>query len=77
MFGSDFNIDEVVICLINSRTSLVVGGEYKVRDIDRSDGQIFIDINGDKGWYEAGWYESDRFISKNDFRNLTINQILK
>lgn len=70
----EFKAGEIVICIINSRASLTVGKEYKIKEVYNYNGNISLCIVSDNGYeYE---YEDIRFIPKSDFRNKIINQII-
>lgn len=80
-----FKKGQTVICIINSRATLTVGAEYSIIDVYESseveseDKDIFkgqtLVIENDTG--ESIWYESLRFMDKNEFRNYKINEVLK
>lgn len=62
---------DVVVCIINSRSSLTVGNKYKVL----SNSQNFIYIANDNG-YEL-YYNISRFIPVGVYREHFINSIIK
>jgi nicotinamide riboside kinase len=70
-----FKQGQIVICIINSRATLTIGKEYKIKGvmIDENDMDLVID-NDDNVEY---WYDSERFMAKDEFRDITLNQILK
>ncbi len=68
-----FKVGESVICIINSRASLTVGKEYKVKRV-YNDYDVSLSIDNDYG-YEID-YDQMRFLSKDIFRNKIINQII-
>jgi len=70
-----FKEGQIVICIINSRATLTIGKEYKIKGvmIDEDYTDLVID-NDDNIEY---WYDSDRFMTKDEFRDITLNQILK
>jgi hypothetical protein len=70
-----FKEGQIVICIINSRATLTIGKEYKIKGmmIDEDYMDLVID-NDDNIEY---WYDSDRFMTKDEFRDITLNQILK
>ena len=68
-----FKKGDTAICVINSRASLSVGKEYKVIEVDTD--YVDLVIINDKG--EDVWYDQMRFITKDEFRNHTLNEILK
>jgi hypothetical protein len=73
-----FKKGDSVICLINSKSHLTVGKEYKIIDIVESDlsgwDEISLIIENDIG--EIQWYNDIRFIHKQDFRTHLINDII-
>jgi hypothetical protein len=70
-----FRKGETVVCVINSRASLTVGKEYLVKNVYSDDGISDLVLDNDNG--HEYWYDSFRFISKSDFREFKINEILK
>jgi hypothetical protein len=73
-----FKIGDGVICLINSKSRLTVGKEYKVMDImdsllEKWDDYSVIVVN-DFG--ELQWYNDVRFVLKEEFRTHLINDII-
>lgn len=70
-----FRLGEYVICILNNRSNLTVGKEYKIKSIDVIDDDFWIAVDNDRGW--ATDYHNTRFISKSDFRNHLIKEILK
>jgi len=70
-----FKEGQIVICIINSRATLTIGKEYKIKEvmIDEDYTDLVID-NDDNIEY---WYDSERFMTKDEFRDITLNQILK
>jgi hypothetical protein len=73
-----FKEGQIVICIINSRATLTIGKEYKIKGmmegmIDEDYMDLVID-NDDNIEY---WYDSERFMTKDEFRDITLNQILK
>jgi hypothetical protein len=77
MIETKFKRGEAVICIINSRASLTIGKEYVIIGVIDEYGEDNIDliINNDKNTEE--WYRSERFMTKDEFRNITLKQILK
>jgi hypothetical protein len=73
-----FNKGEVIVCVINSRATLTVGKEYTVIDVwnDPDDGNYSdVTVNNDDN--QSTTYDSFRFISKSDFREHKINELIK
>lgn len=70
-----FKKGDTAICVINSRASLTVGKEYKVVEVYIDTDYVDLVIINDKG--ENAWYDQMRFITKDEFRNHTLNEILK
>jgi hypothetical protein len=71
-----FNKGDIVVCIINSRATLTVGKEYKIKDTYIEDGNLVdIIIDNDNG--HEYWYDKIRFIPKSEFRDHIINDILK
>lgn len=70
-----FKQGDIAICVINSRASLTVGKEYLVKNIYADDDYIDLVIDNDNG--DENWYTQCRFITKDEFRNHTLNEILK
>ena len=70
-----FKRGHTVICIINSRSYLTVGKEYTIKDILDGVGSIELLIENDKN--SEYWYTPDRFMTKDKYREITINQILK
>ena len=68
-----FQKGEIVVCIINSRASLTVGKEYTVYgQDDRYDEVLILNDNGYKSHYN-----DMRFISKTEFREYIIEQIIQ
>ena len=70
-----FKRGDTAVCVINSRASLTVGKEYKVIEVYIDTDYVDLVIINDKG--EDVWYDQMRFITKDEFRNHTLNEILK
>jgi hypothetical protein len=70
-----FKEGQVVICVINSRATLTIGKEYKIKGvwIDEDYMDLVIDNDDNIEYY----YDSERFMSKDEFRDITLSQILK
>jgi len=70
-----FKEGQVVICVINSRTTLTIGKEYKIKRVMID--EDFMDLVIDNDNNIEYWYDSERFMSKDEFRDITLSQILK
>jgi len=68
---NNFTEGEIVICVLNNRSLLTVGKEYKV---EWSSG-IWVEIKNDEG--DETTYHFSRFLDKSEWRNFAINQILE
>lgn len=77
MIETKFKKGDTVVCIINSRAFLTVGKEYLINGVIDDYGENHIDliINNDKNIEE--YYRHDRFMTKSEFRDITIKQILK
>lgn len=64
-----FEKGEIVVCILNNRSTLTVGKEYKVTHCD-----YYVEVINDYG--EPCGYTTERFVAKNTFRNLKLAQIL-
>ena len=75
-----FKEGQIVICIINSRATLTIGKEYKIKgmmiDEDYRD-EDYMDLVIDNDDNIEYWYDSERFMTKDEFRDITLNQILK
>ena len=83
---SRFKKGDTAICVINSRATLTVGKEYKVKEVYtdtdyrayeevKSSLRIDLVIDNDRG--VEYWYDQIRFITKDEFRNHKLNEIIK
>ena len=63
-----FKEGDIVICIINSRATLTIGKEYKVKRLYVDDDYTDLILDNDKG--EETWYDSMRFIPKDEFRKI-------
>ena len=80
-----FKKGEIVVCVINSRATLTIGKEYLIKDVffyddysdDHDNEKTYCDLtlNNDNGVEHR--YDSFRFMSKSNFREFKINEILK
>lgn len=70
-----FKEGQIVICVINSRASLTIGKEYKIKSVMVDEDYMDLVLNNDDNL--EYWYDSERFMSKDEFRDITLNQILK
>lgn len=71
-----FKKGDIAVCVINSRATLTIGKEYVVKDVYEGEGS-FIDLIIDNDDGNEYWYDQIRFITKDEFRNHTLNEILK
>ena len=72
MANRKFEKDEVVICVINGKSSLTLFHDYKVEDATHSDEILITNDEGD-----SFYYNDIRFMKKSDMREIKINKILK
>lgn len=70
MINGKLEKGEIVVCVINGKSSLTLFKEYKIKD--HSYGEILI-LNDN---LEEFYYNTIRFIRKSDFREIKINKIL-
>jgi hypothetical protein len=71
----NYSIGTAVVCVLNNRATLTIGKEYIVEAVQSYNDEHTLWIkNDDNIHYE---YEAYRFIPKSEFRQHTINQILK
>jgi citrate lyase synthetase len=72
---SDYQKGSPVVCILNNRATLTVGKEYIIEDVEIYGDEISLWLkNDDTNHYS---YEAYRFVPKSNFRQYTIDQILK
>jgi len=71
-----FKVNDYVVCVLNNRSSLTVGKEYKILEIYIiNDTDFEITVTNDAGFNQE--YHYSRFLLKSQFRELILNQIEK
>lgn len=72
----DYKVGSTVVCVLNNRATLTIGKEYKVEEVEiYGDGEVALWLKNDDLIHYT--YEAYRFLPKSNFRQYTIDQILK